>query len=128
MLEDKSLEPYIRWIRTKHGDAIFVPDTELFVANAMPVYFKEMSHVCISVADTETNDYRSHALSKWNSFQRQLWNYGFEKQDRVSIINLDALNPKSPMSVLLSERGQGRLYMLTLKTSFVKAVQSSCPK
>ncbi|KAG8906496.1 hypothetical protein FRC01_007999, partial [Tulasnella sp. 417] len=43
MLEDETAKPHIGWIKTKHGDAISIPDTEAFVANAMPVYFKEMT-------------------------------------------------------------------------------------
>ncbi|KAG8899433.1 hypothetical protein FRC00_001429 [Tulasnella sp. 408] len=43
MLEDKTVEPYITWRKTEHGDAFLIPDTEAFVANAMPKYFKEMS-------------------------------------------------------------------------------------
>ncbi|KAG8912206.1 hypothetical protein FRC01_005224 [Tulasnella sp. 417] len=62
MLEDETAKPYVRWIKTKHGDAIFIPDTEAFVTNAMPVYF--------------------HEMTQWNSFQKQLGNYGFEKQER----------------------------------------------
>ncbi|KAG9033259.1 hypothetical protein FS837_002522 [Tulasnella sp. UAMH 9824] len=62
MLEDKTVEPYAKWLKTEHGDAFLIPDTEAFVANVMPKHFKEMT--------------------QWNSFQKQLNNYGFEKRDR----------------------------------------------
>lgn len=48
MLEDKTVEPYVKWLRTEHGDAFLIPDTEAFVANVMPKHFKEMTQVCMS--------------------------------------------------------------------------------
>ncbi|KAG9035754.1 hypothetical protein FS837_001838 [Tulasnella sp. UAMH 9824] len=55
MLEDKTVEPYVRWLKTEHGDAFLIPDTGAFMANVMPKHFKEMT---------------------------QLNNYGFEKRNR----------------------------------------------
>ncbi|KIO23934.1 hypothetical protein M407DRAFT_9182 [Tulasnella calospora MUT 4182] len=45
MLEDETVEPYVKWSRTEHGDAFLIPDTEAFVANVMPKHFKEMKQV-----------------------------------------------------------------------------------
>ncbi|KIO17092.1 hypothetical protein M407DRAFT_12501 [Tulasnella calospora MUT 4182] len=43
MLEDETVEPYVKWSRTEHGDAVLIPDTEAFVANVMPKHFKGMT-------------------------------------------------------------------------------------
>ncbi|KAG8897381.1 hypothetical protein FRC00_004365, partial [Tulasnella sp. 408] len=28
MLEDKTVEPYVKWLKTEQGDAFLIPDTE----------------------------------------------------------------------------------------------------
>ncbi|KIO23936.1 hypothetical protein M407DRAFT_26637 [Tulasnella calospora MUT 4182] len=62
MLEDEAMMRYARWIKSGHRDAFLIPDIDAFLANVMPKHFKEMN--------------------QWASFQKQLNNYGFEKQDR----------------------------------------------
>lgn len=62
MLEDETVTNYVRWSKSGSVDALCIPDIEAFVVNAMPKHFKEMK--------------------QWGSFQKQLHNYRFEKQDR----------------------------------------------
>ncbi|KIO17088.1 hypothetical protein M407DRAFT_33252 [Tulasnella calospora MUT 4182] len=62
MLEDKPMMPYVRWIKSGDRDAFLIPNIEAFIVNVIPKHFKEMN--------------------QWASFQKQLNNYGFEKQDR----------------------------------------------
>ncbi|KAG8899432.1 hypothetical protein FRC00_001428 [Tulasnella sp. 408] len=62
MLEDKSLKQYVSWSKSKGKDAVVIPDIEAFVANALPKHFEEMK--------------------QWGSFQKQLNNYDFKRQDR----------------------------------------------
>ncbi|KAG8916452.1 hypothetical protein FRC01_003147, partial [Tulasnella sp. 417] len=62
MLEDETVKQYATWSKIGNRDALFIPDVEAFVANVLPKHFKEMK--------------------KWGSFQRQLNNYNFERQDR----------------------------------------------
>ncbi|KAG8951644.1 hypothetical protein FRC04_005932 [Tulasnella sp. 424] len=62
MLEDETVTSYVSWSTNEHADAICIPNIEAFVVNVMPKHFKEMK--------------------QWGSFQKQLHNYGFEKQDR----------------------------------------------
>ncbi|KIO17091.1 hypothetical protein M407DRAFT_33253 [Tulasnella calospora MUT 4182] len=61
-IQDETLNHYVGWSKSKDRDAFLIPDIEAFVAYALPKHFKEMK--------------------QWGSFQKQLNNYGFERQDR----------------------------------------------
>ncbi|KIO23937.1 hypothetical protein M407DRAFT_26638 [Tulasnella calospora MUT 4182] len=64
MLQDKTVERYVMWTKAEQKDALLIPDLEAFVANVLPKHFKEMK--------------------KWGSFQKQLNNYNFQREDRGS--------------------------------------------
>lgn len=62
MLEDEDMATYVRWHQERGLYGLLIPDIDAFVENALPRHFA--------------------GVKKWGSFQRQLNNYGFEKQDR----------------------------------------------
>lgn len=45
MLEDETVEPYVRWSNFNNREALLIPDIDAFVANVMPRHFKEMKKV-----------------------------------------------------------------------------------
>lgn len=45
MIEDETVEPYVRWRKIDQQDAIFIPDIQAFLENVMPRYFRDMTKV-----------------------------------------------------------------------------------
>lgn len=62
MLEDKALTTYVQWHQERGSHGLLIPNIGAFVEYALPKHFP--------------------GVKKWGSFQKQLSNYGFEKQDR----------------------------------------------
>ncbi|KAG8925642.1 hypothetical protein FRC00_003798 [Tulasnella sp. 408] len=71
MLEDKDMATYVHWHQERGLYGLLIPDIDAFVEHALPKHFA--------------------GVKKWGSFQKQLNNYGFEKQDRASTIDFSTL-------------------------------------
>lgn len=71
---------------------------------------------------------RFHALSQWGSFQKQLHNYGFEKQDRVRLVDLSTLHLASPMTIVFLMQGAGKALYAHPGNRFRKGRPDLLPK